>query len=33
MHFEIAKDNHGRPMYGYNGCPDLKKGHMTIIQE
>jgi len=33
VHFEIAKDNHGRPMYGYNGCPDLKKGHMTIIQE
>ena len=33
VHFEITKDNHGRPMYGYNGCPDLKKWHMTIIQE
>lgn len=33
VHFEIAKDNHGRPMYGYNWCPDLKKWHMTIIQE
>lgn len=33
VHFEITKDNHGRPMYGYNWCPDLKKWHMTIIQE
>jgi len=33
VHFEITKDNHGRPMYGYNGCPDIKKWHMTIIQE
>lgn len=33
VHFEITKDNHGRPMYGYNECPDLKKWHMTIIQE
>lgn len=33
VHFEITKDNHGRPIYGYNGCPDLKKWHMTIIQE
>jgi murein DD-endopeptidase MepM/ murein hydrolase activator NlpD len=32
VHFEITKDNHGRPMYAYNGCPDLAKGHMTIIQ-
>ncbi len=33
VHFEITKDNHGRPMYGYNECPDLKKWHMAIIQE
>lgn len=33
VHFEITKDNHWRPMYGYNECPDLKKWHMAIIQE
>jgi murein DD-endopeptidase MepM/ murein hydrolase activator NlpD len=33
VHFEIAKDNRGRPMYGYNWCPDLSKWHMTIVQQ
>jgi hypothetical protein len=33
VHFEINKDNHGRPMYWYLNCPDLNKGHLTIIQE
>ncbi len=33
VHFELTKDNRWRPMYGYLGCPDLAKWHMTIIQE
>lgn len=33
VHFEINKDNGWRPMYAYLSCPDLSKGHMTIIQE
>lgn len=33
VHFEITRDNRGRPMYGYLWCPDLDKWHMTIIRE
>jgi len=32
VHFEIDKDNHGRPAYSYMNCPDLKKWHYYIIQ-
>lgn len=31
VHFELAKDNHGRPAYGYLGCLDLDKWHRKII--
>lgn len=32
LHFEIDKDNHGRPAYSYTNCPDLSKWHYKIIQ-
>ncbi len=32
VHFEIDKDNYGRPAYSYTNCPDLSKGHYKIIQ-
>ena len=32
VHFEIDKDNYGRPAYSYMNCPDLKKWHYYIIQ-
>lgn len=31
VHFELTKDNYGRPMYSYLGCEDLNKGHTAII--
>lgn len=31
VHFELTKDNHGRPAYWYLWCPDLDKGHRKII--
>jgi len=31
VHFELAKDNHGRPAYWYLGCLDLDKWHRKII--
>ena len=31
VHFELAKDNHGRPAYGYLWCLDLDKWHRKII--
>ena len=32
VHFELAKDNFGRPAYAYTNCPDLSKWHYRIIQ-
>lgn len=32
VHFEIDKDNNGRPAYVFNGCPELSQGHYAIIQ-
>ncbi len=32
VHFELAKDNFGRPAYAYTNCPDLSKWHYSIIQ-
>lgn len=32
VHFEIDKDNFGRPAYAYTNCPDLSKWHYKIIQ-
>ena len=32
VHFEIDKDNYGRPAYSYTNCPDLSKWHYKIIQ-
>jgi len=32
LHFEIDKDNYGRPAYSYTNCPDLNKWHYKIIQ-
>ncbi|MCK9467019.1 MAG: M23 family metallopeptidase [Candidatus Absconditabacterales bacterium] len=32
VHFELTKDNFGRPAYAYTNCPDLSKGHYYIIQ-
>ncbi len=32
VHFEIVKDNFGRPAYAYTNCPDLSKWHYRIIQ-
>lgn len=33
VHFEVTKDNYGRPMYSYNSCTDLSKWHTTIIKQ
>lgn len=33
VHFEITKDNYGRPMYSYNSCADVNKWHTTIIKQ
>jgi len=32
VHFELTKDNFGRPAYAYTNCPDLNKWHYYIIQ-
>ncbi|MDR0282870.1 MAG: hypothetical protein LBI53_06395 [Candidatus Peribacteria bacterium] len=33
MHFEIDKDNGGRPAYVFNGCEEVSKGHYEVIQK
>lgn len=33
LHFELDKDNRGKPMYGYLWCKDLDKWHSKIIAQ
>lgn len=32
VHFEIDKDNNGRPAYVFNSCPTISKGDYAVIE-